>query len=128
MTITGTKRRYPDCRIILSHAGVNILSERLAQLESHLFADTLGAESPKTAEEIMADAELFYFDLALVGTSNVLDMLLKWAPRERGLYGLNYSYAIAGSEYNTCKMGEYGMPAEDREAYCVGTLSSLFHV
>lgn len=128
MIVTGMKRRYPRCRVILSHAGgtLPILSERLAQLESHLFMDTLGADSPKTADEILADAKSFYFDLALAGTSNVLDMLLRWAPHERILYGSDYPYAIAEAEYNTRKMEEYDMPATDRKDYYVGNGLNLF--
>ena len=128
MVVTGTKRRYPKCKIILSHAGgtLPILSERLAQLDSNLFVDTLEANSPKTADEILADAKSFYFDLALAGTSNVLDMLLKWAPREHILYGSDYPYAIVEAEYNTHKMEEYDMPAEDRQKYYVGNGLNLF--
>lgn len=128
MIVTGMKRRYPRCRVILSHAGgtLPILSERLAQLESHLFVDTLGADSPKTADEILADAKSFYFDLDLAGTSNVLNMLLRWPPHERILYGSDYPYAIAEAEYNIRKMEEYDMPATDRKDYYVGNSLNLF--
>lgn len=47
---------------------------------------SLGEESPK-GEEIVEDAKSFYFDVALSGSANVLDTLLKWAPKERILYG-----------------------------------------
>lgn len=128
MIFTGVKRRYADCRIILSHASGTspILSERLAQLESQLFVATLDVDSPKTADEILADAKSFYFDLALAGTENVLDRLLKWASRERVLYCSDYPYAVTEAEYNTGKMEGYDMPVEDREAYHVGNALNLF--
>ena len=128
MIVTGMKGRYPNCKVILSHAGgtLPVLSERLAQLESNLFVDTLEAGSPKTADEILADAKSFYFDLALGGTSNVLDLLLRWAPHEHILYGSDYPYAIAEAEYNTRKMEEYEMPAEDRKQYYAGNGLTLF--
>ena len=78
LTMTGMKRRYPDCKIILSHGGgtLPLLSERLAQLETALFLPTLAPDSPRTTEEIMADAKSFYFDLALVSTVRALSLLL----------------------------------------------------
>ena len=94
--------------------------------EANLFANTLSAESPTTAAEIVQDAKSFYFDLALAGTSNVLDMLLKWAPRERLLFGSDAPYATAEAEYCTRSLEEYGMPDEDREAFYVGNARRLF--
>lgn len=128
LIVTGTKRRYRDVKIILSHGGgtLPILSERLAQLESGLFLSTLGEHSPKTAEEILADAKSFYFDLALAGTSNVLDTLLKWAPREHVLYGSDYPYATREAEYNTRKLDEYDIEEEVREEYYAGNGRRLF--
>ena len=128
LVMTGVKRRYPHCKIILSHAGgtLPLLSERLAQLEPNLFLSTLEPNSPKTSEEILEDAKSFYFDLALAGTPNVLDSLLKWAPKEHILYGSDYPYATVEAEYNTRKMEEYDIPAEDRREYYAGNGLKLF--
>lgn len=127
MVMTGTKRRYPDCKIILAHGGGDLpfLSERLAQLESGLFAGTLEPSSPKTYEEIMRDAKSFYFDLALAGTANVLDSLLKWAPGGHVLYGSDYPFALGEAEFNTANMEEYEMEAGDRERYYAGNCLDL---
>ena len=128
LVVTGMKRRYPKVKIILSHGGgtLPILSERLAQLDSYLFLDTLGKHSPKTAEDILADTKSFYFDLALAGTHNVLDTLLKWAPKEHILYGSDYPYATKEAEYNTRKLEEYDISAEDRDEYYAGNGLKLF--
>lgn len=128
MIVTGMKRKYPNSKIILSHGGgtLPILSERLAMTEANLFSNTLGPESPKTADEIMRDAKSFYFDLALAGTGNVLDMLLKWAPKERLLFGSDYPYATVEAEICTQKLGEYPIDEEDRERYYVGNARRLF--
>jgi len=122
LIITGMKRRFPKPKIILSHAGgtLPVLSERLAQLSVNLFVDTLGSQSPQTSAEILEDAKSFYFDLALAGTANVLDSLLKWAPREHILYGSDYPYATVESEYNTRKLEEYDIPKEQRAQYYAG--------
>ena len=128
LIMTGMKRRYPNCKIILSHAGgtLPILSERLAICEPNLFRDKLQPDSPTTYEDILEDAKSFYFDLALAGTANVLDMLLKWAPREHILYVSDYPYATVEAEFNTQKLAEYDIPAEDRAAYYAGNSLKLF--
>ena len=128
LIVTGMKRRFPKSKIILSHAGgtLLILSERLAQLEANLFLDTLTSRSPKSSAEILQDAKSFYFDLALAGTANVLDSLLKWAPREHILYGSDYPYATVEAEYNTRQLEEYDMPAGQRMECYVGNGLKLF--
>lgn len=128
LIITGMKRKYPDTSIILSHGGgtLPILSERLAMTEANLFSNTLGPGSPTTAAEILQDAKSFYFDLALAGTGNVLDMLLKWAPRERLLFGSDFPYATVEAEYCTRSLEEYEIEAGDREMYYVGNARRLF--
>ncbi|MCJ1383826.1 hypothetical protein MMC17_006940 [Xylographa soralifera] len=128
MIVTGMKHRFPKSKVILSHAGgtLPILSERLAQLEANLFLNTLEAESPKSSTEILQDAKSFYFDLALAGTANVLDLLLKWAPREHILYGSDHPYATVEAEYNTRKLEEYDMTLERRMECYAGNGLKLF--
>ncbi|KAK0892784.1 hypothetical protein LTR91_023983 [Friedmanniomyces endolithicus] len=128
LIVTGMKRRFPKAKIILSHAGgtLPLLSERLAQLEVNLFLDTLDSQSPKSSAEILADAKSFYFDLALAGTTNVLDLLLNWAPRTHILYGSDYPYATVEAEYNTGKLEEYPIPAKQRENYYAENGLDLF--
>ena len=74
----------------------------------------------------MEDAKSFYFDLALAGTANVLDSLLKWAPAEHTLYGSDYPYATVEAEYNTHKLEEYSLSAKDRNMYYTGNALKLF--
>lgn len=74
----------------------------------------------------MEDAKSFYFDLALAGTANVLDSLQKWAPAERILYGSDYPYATVEAEYNTRKLEEHDLLAEDRNMYYTGNALKLF--
>lgn len=127
MIMTGTKRRYSDVKVILSHAGgtLPLLAERLAQLDATLFKEKLEPSSPKTAEEIVADAKSFYFDLALSGTHNVLDLLLRWAPG-KVLYGSDFPYCTVEAEYNTQKFEEYDMSEETRASITRDTALELF--
>ena len=127
MIVTGTKRRFPNARIILSHGGgtLPLLSERLAQTSAHLFKDRQGPNAPKTAEEYVEHAKSFYFDLALSGTHNVLDLLSKWAPRDRVLYGSDFPYCTVEAEYNKNALESYAL-LEQREAYFSGNALDLF--
>ena len=126
--MTGMKRRYSDVKIILSHAGgtLPVLSERLAQLESSLFSPLLVASSPRTSNDIIADAKSYYFDLALTGTSNVLDALLKWAPKDHVLFGSDFPYATTEAVYFTKKLAEYPMSDEQRKAIYENNGRKLF--
>ena len=128
MIMTGMKRRCPNAKIILSHGGgtLPILSERLACLESTLYAKSLLDSSPKTAEEIMGLAKSFYFDLALCGTANVLDTLKNWAPSDRVLYGSDYPYATVEAEYNTEMLSSYDLEDDLRRKYYTENGLKLF--
>ena len=56
---------------------------------SKLFSGLLFEESPH-GEQITEAAKSFYFDVALSGSANFLNSLLKWAPKERVLYGSDF--------------------------------------
>ena len=126
MVMTGTKRRFPNMQVILSHAGgtLPLLAERMAQLETALFRSVLEEHSPTTADEIVKDAKSFYFDLALSGTHNILDLMMRWAP-DKVLYGSDFPYCTVEAEYNTRKLAEYPMSDEIRESIHRGTAVKL---
>lgn len=127
MVMTGTKGRYPDMKVILSHAGgtLPLLAERLAQLNSTLFKENMEETSPKNAEQIVADAKSFYFDLALSGTHNVLDVIMNWAP-QRVLYGSDFPYCTVEAEYNTSHLDDYPLSEETRHSVKSGAALKLF--
>ena len=81
---------------------------------STLFGGLLTGDSPH-GEQITEDAKSFYFDVALSGSANILDSLLKWAPRERVLYGSDFPYATAEAEWSDKALEGYEMDAEMRE-------------
>ena len=57
---------------------------------STLFSGQLTEESPHGGQ-ISENTKSFYLDTALSGSADILDSLLKWAPRERVLYGSDFS-------------------------------------
>jgi predicted TIM-barrel fold metal-dependent hydrolase len=87
MIITNTKRNYPSCKVILSHAGGTLpfLITRISTVskESAATARIYG----KTSEEIMEDFRSFYFDLALSSSEAVLKLVLDVIPHDHILYG-----------------------------------------
>ena len=117
LIISGRKRQFPSCKIILSHAGGTLpfLAWRLHALCSVLFRGLLSQKSPR-GEEIMDDAKSFYFDTALSGSANILDTLLRWAPKERVLYGSDSPYATAEAEWSDKELEGYEMDPETRRA------------
>ncbi|KAI4179474.1 MAG: hypothetical protein LQ346_007183 [Caloplaca aetnensis] len=94
MVLSGRKRQLPNCAIILSHAGgtLPIISERLVSLSNTVFVGLLNEKSPR-GDQILEDLKSFYFDLAISGSANVLDTLLKWAPQDHILYGSDFPFA-----------------------------------
>ncbi|THW73148.1 amidohydrolase family protein [Aureobasidium pullulans] len=65
MIIAGTRRKYPDCKVILSHAGgaLPYLIGRISNGSQH-------------GQKAMADFKSFYYDLALSSSPSVLQLLL----------------------------------------------------
>ncbi|CAL5870422.1 uncharacterized protein PFLUO_LOCUS4658 [Penicillium psychrofluorescens] len=93
MIITNTKRTYPSCKVILSHAGGTLpfLITRMSTVsrEAAATARVYG----KSSEEIMEDFRSFYFDLALSSSAAVLRLVLDVIPHHHLLYGSDYPYA-----------------------------------
>ena len=96
LVLSGRKRQFPNCKVILSHAGGTLpyLADRISVLGTTIFDRTLDDEdSSRDIDQVMADLKSFYFDLALGGSSTVLDLLINWAPRDHFLYGFDLPFA-----------------------------------
>lgn len=78
---TGAKRRFSNCKVVLSHAGGTLpwLISRVAPARR----DT------ESYEEWMEDFRSFYFDLALSSSPLILSALLSAVPHDRVLYGMH---------------------------------------
>lgn len=92
---------------------------------STLFSGLLTEESPH-GERIVEVAKSFYFDMALSASANVLDSLLRWAPRERVLYGSDFPYATVETEWSVRELEGYEMDGERRRVVYKGNALRLF--
>lgn len=110
LIMANNLREFPDCKIILSHAGGTLpyLIHRMTMVVDTMFS--IG----KTKQEIIEDAKQFYFDLALSGSKLVLDALLGFARPGHVLFGSDFPNAptatiqeftgvIEGYEFSTGK-------------------------
>ena len=127
LVLSGRKRQYPDCRIILSHAGgtLPIIAERLTTLGTTIFSGLFVENSPR-GDQIMEDLKSFYFDLALSGSANVLNTLLQWAPQDRILYGSDFPFAGGLEEHFDTGLEGYGMDSSSKDMCCRQNAMTLF--
>lgn len=90
LVASGTLRRHPDLKVILSHAGgfLPYAAERIAAcLEM--------AGGARGTAEILDDLRRFYFDTALSASPYSLPGLTAFADPERILFGSDFPYAPA---------------------------------
>ncbi|KAH8728887.1 amidohydrolase family protein [Phaeosphaeriaceae sp. PMI808] len=89
MIKSNTIRDYPNCKIILSHAGGTLpyVAPRIAYLNADL------GPGEKSAEEFLEDAKNFYYDLALSGFQTSMDLLKGFAKEDHILYGSDFPFA-----------------------------------
>lgn len=128
LIMSGRKRQNPKCKIILSHGGGTLpfLAERLRNLAPTIFAKSQVQDAPK-GEEIVDDAKSFYFDTALASTANILDSLLKWAPKEQILFGSDFPFAFNETiEFYTEKLEDYEMDDQARQMLYRNNALELF--
>ncbi|KAL8729518.1 MAG: hypothetical protein Q9166_004690 [cf. Caloplaca sp. 2 TL-2023] len=127
LVLSGRKRQFPNCKIILSHAGgtLPILADRLAVLTRTIFAEVLDEKSPR-GEQVMEDLKSFYFDLALGGSATVLDLLLRWAPHDHILYGSDFPFAGDAAESFDGSLDDYAMDGQVKEKCYRGNALKLF--
>ncbi|RDW59535.1 hypothetical protein BP6252_12622 [Coleophoma cylindrospora] len=126
LILSGTKRAFPNCKIILSHGGGTLpfLLTRAAELVPRL-PKTFG--TTMTSEEIVEDAKTFYFDLALATSPQILDTLLKYVPTDRILFGSDTPYAPDGAVYAFNKyLNDYPLDEETRNKLAFGNAMKLF--
>lgn len=114
--------RYPNLRIILSHAGgfMPYAASRIASL-------TEGVGAQISREEFVTALRTFYFDTALSAGPFVLPSLLAFAAPERVLFGSDWPYARGdNSQYFTAELDEYPLDEQLREAINRTNAQSLF--
>ncbi|KAJ6105072.1 hypothetical protein N7486_003761 [Penicillium sp. IBT 16267x] len=95
MIISGTKAKYADCKVILSHAGgalpyfITRVATPMRKAPNMVTEHLVGTNY----QQVMDDFRSFYFDLALSSSPHVLDMALKMIPHDHILYGSDFPYA-----------------------------------
>ena len=89
MITAGVVRDFPDCKIILSHAGGTL--PYLATRAAHLLADA--GLTQLTAADFLNYAKSFYFDTALSGNDFTLPTVLDFAAKGHVLFGSDFPYA-----------------------------------
>lgn len=91
MILAGTRSKYPDCKVILSHAGGTLpyLVSRVATPMRKAPDFAAQHRMGTTYEKVMEDFRSFYFDLALSSAPHVLDLALKVIPHDHILYGVS---------------------------------------
>ncbi|KAJ5556572.1 hypothetical protein N7494_000487 [Penicillium frequentans] len=95
MIIQGTRRKYPNCKVILSHAGgaLPYLVTRVATPMRKAPDFAVSHRMGTTYSQVMDDFRSFHFDLALSTAPSVLDMALKMIPHDHLLFGSDFPYA-----------------------------------
>src|SRR5215208_229540 len=141
---SGTLKRYPNVRIILSHAGgaVPLFADRLIDrseivaLVQEARAGRAAPPSPETLERVLRAAtedafELLrdlYYDTALSANPTVLSALLRLVPPSRVLLGTDYPFAQEiGVRYALNGLAAYErFGDEERATIEAGTALTLF--
>ncbi|MEV6297661.1 amidohydrolase family protein [Streptomyces sp. NPDC051896] len=87
LVLHGVPRRYPNLKIVLSHAG------GFLPYAAHRITAALVAETGRGFEEILEDLRSFWFDTALSGSPSALPSLLAFARPDRVLFGTDWPFA-----------------------------------
>ena len=89
MTLKGVVRRYPNLKIILSHAGgfLPYAAYRVANIASVV-------DPTLSYSDVLEDLSSFYFDTALGSSPSSLPSLLQFARPGHVLYGSDWPYCL----------------------------------
>lgn len=112
LILSGTLECAPECKIILSHAGGTLpwLIYRPAGMLPHT-----PFEVGKSTDELVAQAQRFYFDTALSATPYTIPLLLQFAKPGHILFGSDFPNAPTPSiEFFTGNLSRHGMDETTR--------------
>ncbi|OBZ70437.1 2-amino-3-carboxymuconate-6-semialdehyde decarboxylase, partial [Grifola frondosa] len=85
LVVTGTKRLYPNVKIILAHLGgcTPFLASRIAVLSRHMGC-------PLSHEEILEDFKSFYYETALSADRTTLSAMQNFVEPDHILFGTDF--------------------------------------
>jgi 6-methylsalicylate decarboxylase len=117
----GIRRKYPNIRFILSHAG------GFVPYASHRMAWTIGLDTVTDPAGVLDDFAGFYFDTALSSSPAALPSLLAFAGAGRVTFGSDFPYAPyqVGAQFGD-ELDAYLTDAADAEAIARGNALGLF--
>jgi predicted TIM-barrel fold metal-dependent hydrolase len=115
---SGTLRRCPDLRVILSHAG-GFVPYAAHRISAAAWPDGNPADG-------LAELRKFYFDIALSGTPTALPSLLAFAAPDHILFGTDWPYApVPVAAAMTAMYERFALSSVQREAIDRGTARAL---
>ena len=121
LIVNHTLQTNPGCKVILSHAGGTLpyLVYRVAGMLPHTPV-SIGMST----DEIVHEAQRFYFDTAISSNPITLSALTKFAKPGHVMFGTDFPNApVPGIEYNTKNLADFPMDEEMRRAvYYEGAL------
>jgi 6-methylsalicylate decarboxylase len=107
----GIRRKYPNIRFILSHAG------GFVPYASHRMAIGIMSDTGSSLTDSLDDFAGFYFDTALSSTAAALPSLLAFAKPGHITFGSDFPFApIAASKLFAAGLETYGLDPEARVA------------
>lgn len=118
----GIRRRYPDIRFVLSHAG------GFLPYASHRLAISIAGDTGGNVDDILADLAGFHFDTALSSSPAALPSLLAFAKPGHVLFGTDCPFAPAAvAGYFAAELDDYpGLNPEQRHAVERTNAEALF--
>ena len=107
----GIRRRYPNIKFILSHAG------GFVPYASHRMAVAIMGDTGRSAADSLDDFSSFYFDTALSSSSAALPTLLAFAEPGHVTFGSDWPFApIAASKLFAAGLENYPLDPAARAA------------
>ncbi|QYE36360.1 amidohydrolase [Polymorphobacter sp. PAMC 29334] len=119
LALNGCLERYPDLKIILSHAGgfIPFAAERIA----------VAISPDQTIESGVARLQRFHFDTALSGTPWALPSLLAFADPAKIVFGTDWPFASEEQALHFTKLTDaFSMPDDVRRKIARGNAEALF--
>ena len=110
LVCNGIRRRYPNIRFLLSHAG------GFVPYAAHRMAVAIMGETGRSPADTLDDFAGFYFDTALSSSAAALPTLLAFAEPGHITFGSDFPFApVAAGKLFAAGLEAYGLDTAERE-------------